>query len=120
MFPVRKVYGSSPSEWVPGDNTGEIKAARIETGHPTPCRWLRISVFSNKLSLTYESAFFRDHAASVISCTQDQFYPAMDLFALCNRNRLAWGFSSTAKITLDLLLARYYSMPLFISLHPPA
>ena len=49
MPPVRKVYGSSPtrcpgcmlahcsssSKWVPGGDTGEIKAARKGTGHPT-------------------------------------------------------------------------------------
>ena len=49
MFPVWKVYVSSPargldlmlthcspsSEWVPGGNTGKIKAARKGIGHPT-------------------------------------------------------------------------------------
>jgi len=49
MPPVRKVYGSNPtrcpdlmladcspsSKWIPGGNTGEIKAARTGTDHPT-------------------------------------------------------------------------------------
>ena len=50
MPPARKVFVSSPtrcpdgmlahcspsSEWLPGCNNGEIKAARKGTGHPTP------------------------------------------------------------------------------------
>ena len=46
----------SSSEWRPGGNTGEIKAARKETGHPTSkSRWLRTSVLFNKHSPTYGS-----------------------------------------------------------------
>ena len=44
------------SQWGPGGNTGEIKAARNGTGHPTSqSRWLRTSVLSNRHSLTYGS-----------------------------------------------------------------
>ena len=39
------------SEWGPGGNTGEIKAARKGTGHPTSqSRWPRTSVPSNRHS----------------------------------------------------------------------
>ena len=44
------------SEWGPGGNTGEIKAARKGTGHPTSQnRWPKTSVLSNRHSLKYGS-----------------------------------------------------------------
>ena len=44
------------SEWGPGGNTGEIKAARKGSGHPTSqSRWPRTSVLSNRHSPTYGS-----------------------------------------------------------------
>ena len=44
------------SEWGPGGNTGEIKAARTGTGHPTSkSRWPRASFLSNRHSPTYGS-----------------------------------------------------------------
>ena len=44
------------SEWGPGGNTGEIKAARKGTDHPTSkSRWPRTSVLSNRSSPTYGS-----------------------------------------------------------------
>ena len=44
------------SEWGPGRNTGEIKAARKGTGHPTSKRrWPRTSVLFNRHSPTYGS-----------------------------------------------------------------
>ena len=57
---------SPSSKWVPGGNTGEIKAARKGAGHPTllrentqdKCtqeRTLILSVLSNRHFLTYES-----------------------------------------------------------------
>ena len=49
-------YCSPGSEWGPGGNTGEIKAVRKGTGHPTSkSRWLRTSVLSNRHSPTYGS-----------------------------------------------------------------
>ena len=43
----QNIDGSSPpsSKWVPGGNTGKLKAARKGTGHPTSLCWrLKISV----------------------------------------------------------------------------
>ena len=69
MFPVRKVYGSSltrglhwilahcspSSEWAPGGNTGGDKGGEERNWPPyLTCRWLRISVLSNRHSPTYE------------------------------------------------------------------
>ena len=38
-------------KWGPDGNTGEIKAARIRTGHPTSqCQWPRTNVLCNRHS----------------------------------------------------------------------
>ena len=43
------------SKWRPSGNTGEIKAARKGTGHPTSqSLWPRTSVLSDRQSPTYE------------------------------------------------------------------
>ena len=45
---------SHSSKLVPGGNTGELKAVRKGTGHPTSlCRRLRVSVLSNRHSPMY-------------------------------------------------------------------
>ena len=46
---------SPSSEWVPVGNTGEIEAARKEAGFSMTCRWLRISVPSNRHSPNIKS-----------------------------------------------------------------
>ena len=106
------------SDWVPGGNTGGIKALRKGTGHPTPkFRWLRTSVLSNRhsptyglyMGLTFTFYYFEILIFSTLWCISLPQIAGHAMFCLVFRYRVS------SKVSRPLKISRFKSKPRYFS-----